>query len=94
MDDKDGITTNPAAQGCNLADDGDEPDTATARDEGKFLRVLATYVDQMGEANNTATGISENTVREEVATDLDRCGESRKRLAWLQAGRGLHPQCL
>ena len=36
---------------------------ATARDEGKILRAVATYRDEMGTGNNTATGVSERAVR-------------------------------
>ncbi len=46
------------------------PDPNVAMDEGKYLRVVATYHDRNG-ATSTAMTVSMNAVRAEVSSDLD-----------------------
>ena len=67
---KGGTTGNPAEQGCNGVDPGDDAADATARDEGKYLRVVATYTDRTG-AGETATAVLANKVRAEVSSIND-----------------------
>ena len=46
--------------------------SASARDEGKYLRVKATYIDRLSNGNNrTAIAVSANPVRAEVSSDRD-----------------------
>ena len=47
------------------------PDPNVAMDEGKVLRVRATYMDRSGQ-ERTALAVSENTVRAEVTSDSDQ----------------------
>ena len=47
------------------------PDPNVAVDEGKVLRVRATYMDRFGQ-ERTALAVSENTVRAEVTSDSDQ----------------------
>ena len=62
-------------QGCNAPADTDRAArkaAATARDEGKYLRVKATYRDGLsGTDDRTAIAVSANPVRAEVSSDND-----------------------
>ena len=68
----------PEDQGCNHgleegATAAAKKAAATARDEGKYLRVKATYTDRLSEADDerTAVAVSANPVRAEVSSDRD-----------------------
>ena len=65
-EDKGGTPDFGENQGCN----GGTAADATARDEGKYLRVKATYTDRKG-TGKIAYGMSANQVRAEVSSDLD-----------------------
>ena len=57
-------------QGCL----GGDKSSASARDEGKYLRVKATYTDRLSEDaddERTAVAVSANPVRAEVSSDRD-----------------------
>ena len=59
-------------KGCNGtgATAAERKASATARDEGKYLRVKATYADRKG-GGRTAIAVSANPVRKEVSSDRD-----------------------
>jgi hypothetical protein len=69
VDDKEG-NSDHERQGCFGVTSDDDPDTATARDEGKYLRVKAVYTDRKG-SGNIALAMSANPVRAEVSSDRD-----------------------
>ena len=72
--DRDNPTTSYVPEGDRVEDtvpaiqDANDPDAPV--DEGKYLRVTATYTDGTG-TERTAIGMSANPVRPEVTTDLD-----------------------
>ena len=67
---KEGTPGFEETKGCNLATGVTDAAEATARDEGKYLRVKVTYTDRAG-SGNIAYGMSANPVRAEVSSDLD-----------------------
>ena len=70
VDDKEDTTDNPALRGCNGVALGGDAADATARDEGKYLRVRATYTDRR-DAGKFAVAVLANKVRAEVSSDND-----------------------
>ena len=77
VDDKENNTettdVNEETLGCNIDTDASLAETAedaTARDEGKVLRVKATYTDRMG-SSREAVAVSDNPVRAEVSSVND-----------------------